>query len=159
MSSAHAEPGEGKNGASDWRDSSRYGVYVVYDPLTTRTYVGCTHRLEHRLRQHRRELAGGARATRAFVGRPEVMVYVHGFATRRAALSCEWHVKHAGRPVALPTWASWRLGRMAAALRRLPEEVRSTLTWYTTSEWCPEDEAAPVALAVVPPRGVWAVGR
>lgn len=60
-----------------------------------RTYVGATVDLRRRLRQHNGQLAGGARRTR---GRQwEVHFFVEHFEDFRAALSFEWHLKHAGR--------------------------------------------------------------
>ncbi len=53
-----------------------------------RTYVGWTTDLERRLSQH--NSGTGARSTR---GRVWVLLYAERHATRREAMSREWHIK------------------------------------------------------------------
>jgi putative endonuclease len=53
-----------------------------------RTYVGWTTDLDRRLKQHND--GTGAKSTR---GRTWVLVYAERHATRRAAMSREWHLK------------------------------------------------------------------
>jgi putative endonuclease len=53
-----------------------------------RTYVGWTLDVDSRLAQHNN--GTGARSTR---GRVWVLIYVEPYATRRAAMSREWHLK------------------------------------------------------------------
>ena len=60
------------------------------------TYIGATVDVDRRLRQHRGELSGGAKATRARVGAGETWrrhCYVGPF-NKHDALSFEWHWKH-----------------------------------------------------------------
>ena len=60
------------------------------------TYIGATVDPDRRLRQHRGELSGGARATRARVGAGETWTrhcYVGPF-SKHDALSFEWHWKY-----------------------------------------------------------------
>ena len=64
------------------------------------TYVGATVNLEHRLRQHNKELVGGAVATSRKVGQGQiwkVACYVSGFPTWQAALQFEWRLKQLTR--------------------------------------------------------------
>ncbi|MGB3867554.1 MAG: GIY-YIG nuclease family protein [Xanthobacteraceae bacterium] len=65
-------------------------VYVIGCADGTRhlTYVGWTLDVERRLAQH--NAGTGARSTR---GRRWVLLHVEGFATRREAMSREWHLK------------------------------------------------------------------
>ncbi len=68
------------------------------------TYVGATVDLDHRLRQHNKELAGGARATSMRVERGEQWrrhCYVSGFPDWKAALQFEWRWKQISRKLAL----------------------------------------------------------
>ncbi len=53
-----------------------------------RTYVGWTTDLERRLSEH--NAGTGARSTR---GREWVLLYAERYATRREAMSREWHIK------------------------------------------------------------------
>lgn len=65
-------------------------VYVLgsEDRAGARTYVGWTTDLERRLREH--NSGTGARSTR---GRRWVLLYAERYATRREAMSREWHLK------------------------------------------------------------------
>lgn len=65
-------------------------VYVIASERggNYRTYVGWTTDLDRRLGQHNN--GTGAKATR---GRRWILLYVERHATRRAAMSREWHLK------------------------------------------------------------------
>lgn len=69
-----------------------YCVYVIRDSKGHR-YTGKTNDLERRLRQHNREISGGARATGRGVGWKPVMV-ISGFETDSEAMQAEWRMKH-----------------------------------------------------------------
>lgn len=70
-----------------------YHVYLLHSDK--KTYIGMTDDPLHRLRQHNREIAGGARAT---AGQKWKHVCVlSGFPTRRSALQFEWMWKYCGR--------------------------------------------------------------
>jgi predicted GIY-YIG superfamily endonuclease len=64
------------------------------------TYVGATVDLDHRLRQHNKEIKGGAVATSMRVLRGETWrrhCYVSGFPTWQSALQFEWRWKQIHR--------------------------------------------------------------
>jgi putative endonuclease len=65
-------------------------VYILGSPgmRRFRTYVGWTNDLDRRLAQH--NAGTGARSTR---GRVWVLLYTEQYATRREAMSREWHLK------------------------------------------------------------------
>jgi putative endonuclease len=65
-------------------------VYVLgsSDKHTYRTYVGWTIDLDQRLAKH--NAGTGARSTR---GRLWALLYAERYATRREAMSREWHLK------------------------------------------------------------------
>lgn len=67
-------------------------VYVLWSGTLERTYVGLAVDVSRRVRQHRGELTGGARATRA--GRPWCLAAWYGpFPDRGAATRAERAVK------------------------------------------------------------------
>jgi putative endonuclease len=67
-----------------------YFVYVLGSSGKNRywTYVGWSTDVDRRLAQH--NAGAGARSTR---GRVWVLLHVERYATRRAAMSREWHLK------------------------------------------------------------------
>jgi predicted GIY-YIG superfamily endonuclease len=69
--------------------------YLVESPSAGRTYVGITNNLTRRLRQHRGELVGGAKATTRAAADWRVGLTVAGFQSHRQALQFEWAFKHA----------------------------------------------------------------
>ena len=73
--------------------------YICYFLTNGRkSYIGITNHIARRLRQHRRELVGGARYTTSVTtGRWELRGWISGFLTRREALSFEWHARHCRR--------------------------------------------------------------
>jgi structure-specific endonuclease subunit SLX1 len=66
------------------------------------TYIGATVDLDHRLRQHNKEIKGGAIATSIQCNKGELwsrIVYVSGFPDWKAALQFEWRWKQLGRMI------------------------------------------------------------
>lgn len=78
--------------------AGRHACYILRCSATGRTYNGYTNNMAHRLRQHNKELRGGARATSR--GGPwEVIAVVveaaaAGALTYTRALSLEWHIRY-----------------------------------------------------------------
>lgn len=99
------------------------------------TYVGATVDLDRRLRQHNKEITGGAHATGAKVAKGESWIraaYVSGFPTWQAALQFEWRWKHMSRkfsPKLLP------LERRMKALKAILALERPTSKAITYAEW------------------------
>ena len=70
-------------------------VYLLESRKTKSTYVGFTTNPHRRLRQHNREVKGGAGETRD--DRPWFMILkVTGFKTNKEALKFEWMFQHPG---------------------------------------------------------------
>ena len=112
--------------------------YVLTNTRSGRAYCGMTNNLPRRVRQHNRELAGGARATAAGAGHWRVALAFCGFRTQREALQAEWRLKHpAGRR------RRRRRGGGAAAV------VRGVLGLLCTPG-CRWTSRAPCAVADVP---------
>lgn len=99
------------------------------------TYVGATVDLEKRLRQHNKEIKGGAHATSIKVEKGEKWeraCYVEGFPDWQAALQFEWRWKQLSRK--LPT-KLFPLKRRMMALKQLLELESSTSKAIPYSEW------------------------
>lgn len=99
------------------------------------TYVGATVDLERRLRQHNKEIKGGAHATGAKVDKGENWIracHVAGFPDWPSALQFEWRWKHISRK--LPQ-KMYPLERRMTALKQLLELERPTSKAMAYIEW------------------------
>jgi structure-specific endonuclease subunit SLX1 len=99
------------------------------------TYVGATIDLDHRLRQHNKEIKGGAYATSMKVERGEVWTracHVSGFPDWRAALQFEWRWKQLSRRLSQKLYP---LERRMKALKELLSLEKSTKVSIPYSEW------------------------
>ena len=99
------------------------------------TYVGATVDLERRLRQHNKEIKGGAFATGAKVSKGEIWIraaHVEGFPDWQAALQFEWRWKQLTRKITISVHP---LHRRMIALKQLLELDRSTSKAKPYSEW------------------------
>jgi structure-specific endonuclease subunit SLX1 len=120
------------------KTNNNFFVYLLYCPtasLGQQTYVGATVDLEHRLRQHNKEIKGGARATSIQVERGEKWVrvcHIKGFPTWQSALQFEWRFKQLTRK--LPSNMD-PLKRRLSALKTLTSLDRSTSKAIPYSEW------------------------
>ena len=109
-------------------------VYLLHS-TSNATYVGATVDLEKRLRQHNKEIKGGAHATSIKVERGEIWeraCYVEGFPDWQAALQFEWRWKQLSRK--LPA-RLFPLKRRMIALKQLLELERPTSKAMAYSEW------------------------
>lgn len=99
------------------------------------TYVGATVDLNHRLRQHNKEIKGGAHATSAKVGKGHTWTracHVAGFPDWPAALQFEWRWKHLNRQMPPKMFP---LERRMRALQKLLSLERPTSKAIAYSEW------------------------
>jgi structure-specific endonuclease subunit SLX1 len=99
------------------------------------TYVGATVDLDRRLRQHNKEIKGGAHATGAKVEKGEQWIraaHVKGFPDWQAALQFEWRWKQISRK--LPA-KMFPLERRMLALNMLLKLERPTTKAKAYSEW------------------------
>jgi structure-specific endonuclease subunit SLX1 len=102
------------------------------------TYVGATMDVNKRLRQHNKEISGGARATGAKVERGEVWrrhCYVSGFPTWSAALQFEWRWKQISRKLLQSLHGLSPVERRMVALEQLLALERSTTKAIPYKEW------------------------
>jgi structure-specific endonuclease subunit SLX1 len=99
------------------------------------TYVGATVDLNRRLRQHNKEIKGGAYATGAKVEKGEVWIracHVEGFPDWQAALQFEWRWKQLTRKITITVHP---LHRRMVALKQLLNLERSTTKATAYTEW------------------------
>ena len=99
------------------------------------TYVGATIDLDRRLRQHNKEIKGGAFATSAKVNKGETWIracHVEGFPDCQAALQFEWRWKHLSRQLSNKLKP---LERRMKALEQLLALERPTTKAKAYSEW------------------------
>ncbi len=99
------------------------------------TYVGATVDLDRRLRQHNKEIKGGAHATGVKVAQGETWVraaHVSGFPDWQAALQFEWRWKKISRKLAVNLEP---LKRRLQALQMLLALPQSTSKAKPYSEW------------------------
>uniref|UniRef100_A0A6C0BCD7 GIY-YIG domain-containing protein n=1 Tax=viral metagenome TaxID=1070528 RepID=A0A6C0BCD7_9ZZZZ len=99
------------------------------------TYVGATVDVDRRLRQHNKEIKGGAHATGARVAKGETwsrICYVEGFPDWTAALQFEWRWKQLSRK--LPAKMN-PLERRMQALKELLKLERPTTKAVAYTEW------------------------
>ena len=82
------------------KKNKKYYVYILESSDCKATYVGATVDLNHRLRQHNKELVGGAHATSVKVAQGcswNRICFVQGFPDWPAALQFEWRLKQLSR--------------------------------------------------------------
>ena len=70
-----------------------YILKSINDLSNNKTYIGSTNSTKRRIRQHNREIVGGAKAT-AFIYPAEMYCIITGFMNHQSTLRCEWLLKH-----------------------------------------------------------------
>lgn len=111
-----------------------YYVYLLLSDSGA-TYVGATVNLDKRLRQHNKEIKGGAHATGIKVEKGESWVraaHVAGFPDWPAALQFEWRWKQLSRKLPLSLLP---LERRMKALTQLLALEKPTTRAIPYSEW------------------------
>ena len=119
-----------------------YVYLLLATPLRDATYVGATVDLDRRLRQHNKEIKGGAHATGAKVAKGDTWIraaHVAGFPDWQAALQFEWRWKQMTRKMS-PQLKP--LERRIIALKQLLALERPTSKAKAYTEW----ETPPIVL-------------
>jgi len=109
-------------------------VYLLYSTKGN-TYIGATIDLERRLRQHNKEIKGGARATGIKVEQGEVWTragYISGFPNWQATLQFEWRWKQLSRKLPLKMKP---IERRLEALKQLLSLEKSTTKAIPFTDW------------------------
>ena len=121
----------------DVANAKEFFVYLLESSSKHATYVGATVNLERRLRQHNKEISGGAHATGAKVARGETwrrVCHITGFPTWQAALQFEWRFKQLTRRERSDV-SQTPLERRQAALNKLINLKQSTSKAVPYAEW------------------------
>jgi structure-specific endonuclease subunit SLX1 len=107
-------------------------VYLLY--CDNSTYVGATVDLDRRLRQHNKEICGGAKATGKKVSKGQTwrrICYVSGFPDWQSTLQFEWRWKQITRTLERDEPISRRM----KALKKLIGLEQSTSKAMPFKEW------------------------
>ena len=115
-------------------------VYLLITNNRANTYVGATIDLDRRLRQHNKEIKGGARATSSKVengGSWERVCYISGFPDWSATLQFEWRWKQITRII---PFGKSCLERRMRALKQLLSLPQSTTKAIPFTEWSSSPE-------------------
>lgn len=118
-------------------EEKAFFVYLLESSCKRATYVGATVNLDRRLRQHNKELVGGAHATGVKVARGQTwrrMCHVTGFPTWQAALQFEWRFKQLTR-MEPSSISQSPVDRRKAALQKLLALPQSTSKAIPYAEW------------------------
>ena len=112
-----------------------YVYLLLATPFRDATYVGATVDLDRRLRQHNKEIKGGAHATGIKVAQGCTWIraaHISGFPDWQAALQFEWRFKQITRKLPLKMKP---LARRITALKMLLALERPTTKAKPYSEW------------------------
>ena len=121
----------------DPSNDKKYYVYILESSDKASTYVGATINLDHRLRQHNKELVGGAHATSVKVAQGSSwrrVCHVQGFPDWSAALQFEWRLKQLSRKLC-QTKNVKPIDRRIQALHQLLALERPTSKAKAYAEW------------------------
>lgn len=115
-------------------ENKNFYVYLLVSSDNS-TYIGATIDLDRRLRQHNKEIKGGAHATGMKVQKGEVWeraAHVSGFPDWQSALQFEWRWKQISRKLSIKMFP---LERRLVALKKLISLDRPTTKAIAYSEW------------------------
>ena len=115
-------------------------MYFVYFIQSTNgyTYIGATVNLDKRLRQHNKEIKGGASATSIKVNNGELwsyVCYVENFPSWNEALKFEWRWKQISRQIQKSKPYQKPIERRLEALETLIQLDKPTSNAKLYSDW------------------------
>lgn len=113
--------------------------YVYFIQSTSgSTYIGATVNLDKRIRQHNKEIKGGATATSMKVNQGQVwsyVCYVENFPNWNEALKFEWRWKQISRQIQKSNPTQKPIERRLEALEKLLKLDKPTSKAMLYSEW------------------------
>ncbi len=74
-------------------------VYLLFNSVTGFTYIGATTDIERRLRQHKREIKGGAKSTEKHCESWTLVCFLDGFIDKSSAMRWEKILKSRSRGI------------------------------------------------------------
>jgi len=110
------------------------------------TYVGATVDLDHRLRQHNKEIKGGAVATSKKVVRGHTwkrVLYIRGFPDWSSALQFEWAFKNKSRKFLHKKNPMERRMRGLHALMNMERPTSKAMPYYEYTNGLDEEDGIP----------------
>jgi len=114
-----------------------YFVYFI-ESTNGSTYIGATVNLDKRIRQHNKEIKGGATATSIKVNKGEIwhyICYIENFPEWNEALKFEWRWKHISRQIQKKNPKQNPKERRMEALNILINLEKSTTKAIPYSQW------------------------
>ena len=124
-------------------------VYILLSsPSRDSTYVGATINLDRRLRQHNKEIKGGAHATSIKVLKGDRWIraaHVEGFPDWQSALQFEWRWKQLTRKITIsvhPLHKRMNALKQLLALDRPTSKAKLYTEWYEPPKVVFEDDEA-----------------
>jgi len=121
----------------DNQPNKEFFVYLLQSSIKGATYIGATVNLNRRLRQHNKEIKGGANYTGSKVSKGETwnrVCYVCGFPEWRTALQFEWRWKQISRKIDKRLFKK-PLERRIEALKILLSLEKATNASIPYKEW------------------------
>jgi len=129
---------------SDCKENSFF-VYLL-ECSDKSTYVGATVDLEHRLRQHNKEIKGGAVATSKKINSGHIwkrILHVRGFPDWQSALQFEWSFKHYSRRFAQRMHPLERRMRGLHTIMHMEKPTSKAKPYYEYNNGFDEDDGVP----------------
>ena len=126
--------------SSQTHQEQNFYVYCLKTVSSESTYIGATTDVNRRLRQHNKEISGGAKATGIKVKQGDVwerVCYVKGFPDWKTALQFEWMWKHLTKK---QSKTNKPIKRRILALYNLLRLDKPTSKALPYSEWCSKPE-------------------
>lgn len=124
-------------------------VYLLQNSARTKIYIGYSPDVQRRLRKHNGLLPGGAKAT--LQGRPwKLLLTVHGFEMKNAALQFEWAWQHPEVRALLCTCSLYASFLCSCTLARRCLWCRCSLqvAWKAGRSWQPRARPRSVVASV-----------
>ena len=113
--------------------TNNFFVYLLIS--SNKTYVGATVNIDRRLRQHNKELVGGAKYTKIEVDKGgiwKLACYISEFPNWNSALQFEWQWKYINKKISKKYTS---LERRIHSLRLLLSNDKSTIKSIPFSQW------------------------